>query len=36
MERSSRDATMNDRLQKLELNGQRALDEIFGYNEQIR
>ena len=36
MERSSRDSTMNDRLQKVELNGQRALDEIFGYNEQIR
>lgn len=36
MERSSRDSTTNDRLQKLELNGQRALDEIFGYNEQIR
>ena len=36
MERSSRDSTTNDRLQKLELNGQRALDEIFAYNEQIR
>ena len=36
MERSSRDSNLNERIHKLELNSQRALDEIFGYNEQIR
>ena len=36
LERSSRDSNVNERLQKLELNSQRALDEIFGYNEQTR
>lgn len=33
LERSSRDTKLNERLEKCELNGERALDEIFSYKE---
>lgn len=36
LERSSRDTKMNERIEKCELNGERALDEIFSYKEQLR
>lgn len=36
MERSSRESSLNERIHKIELNSQRGLDEVFGYNEQIR
>jgi len=35
-ERSARDAKSVERIEKCELGGERALDEIFSYKEQLR
>lgn len=36
VERTSRDNKFGERLEKCELNGERSLDEIYGYKEQLR
>lgn len=36
LERQSRDAKLSERVEKCELNGDRSLDEIFSYKEQLR
>ena len=36
LERGSKDQKVQERLEKMELNGERALDEICAYKEQLR
>jgi len=36
MDRASKDQRIQERLEKNELSGERALDEIFSYKEQLR
>lgn len=36
MDRTSKDQKMTERLEKAELNGDRALDEIYSFKEQMR
>ena len=36
MDRTSKDQRLQERLEKTELNGERVLDEIFAYKEQLR
>lgn len=36
LERTSRDSKLAERLEKCELNGERSLDEMYGYKEQLR
>lgn len=36
LERTARDAKLSERIEKCELNGERSLDEILAYKEQLR
>ena len=36
MDRNSKDQKMAERVEKAELNGDRALDEIYSFKEQVR